>query len=111
MYVKGGIPVPEGPVSPGERPDNLWFQYDSLKVPRTREEYDSTIFIEKTHWGYYQWPKKLKTYMLHDESYKLGRTREELPEVLHQTSGHQLFLLCSQNWVSSSGLFVIVIAG
>ncbi|XP_039254923.2 proteasome activator complex subunit 4-like isoform X1 [Styela clava] len=77
----GGIPVSTSSIHPGDRHDNKWMQYDSTKLPKTAEEYDSTIFIEKTHWGYYQWPKKLKTYaLLKDDDYKIDRTVDEMPE-------------------------------
>ena len=43
--------------SPGDRKDNSWILYNSQDLPTTKEKYDKMIFIEKTHWGYYCWPK------------------------------------------------------
>lgn len=67
-------------VLPGDRPDNKIMQYDSKDLPTSAEKYDSTVFIEKTHWAYYQWPLQIKTYVLNDENYKVSRTREEMTD-------------------------------
>ena len=32
-------------------------QYSSAVVPKTKSEWESFVFIDKTHWGYYTWPK------------------------------------------------------
>lgn len=42
---------------PGDREDNKWLQFDPAKFISTEEEWNKTAFIEKTHWGYYTWPK------------------------------------------------------
>ena len=31
--------------------------YDPKRVPTTKEEWEGFSFIDKTHWGYYCWPK------------------------------------------------------
>lgn len=41
----------------GDRPDNQWLQYDSSCLPRTQQDWDQCVFVEKTHWGYYCWPR------------------------------------------------------
>lgn len=41
----------------GDRPDNQWLQYNSNKLPRTQGDWDKCMFVEKTHWGYYCWPR------------------------------------------------------
>lgn len=41
----------------GDRADNLWLQYNSSSLPRTQQDWDQCVFVEKTHWGYYSWPK------------------------------------------------------
>jgi len=41
----------------GDRPDNHWLHYDSKSIPRTKKEWESSCFVEKTHWGYYSWPQ------------------------------------------------------
>ena len=41
----------------GDRDDNAWHQYTSTSVLDTKEKYDKAIVVEKTHWGYYTWPK------------------------------------------------------
>lgn len=52
----GGCPKP-ATVLAGDRPDNHWLHYDSKNIPRTKKEWESSCFVEKTHWGYYNWPK------------------------------------------------------
>ena len=42
---------------PGDRPDNMWHHYHKEDVYQSLETWDSTTFVEKTHWGYYCWPK------------------------------------------------------
>ena len=44
-------------IRPGDRGDNRWHLYDSKTIPDTQEKWDKSIFIEKTHWGYYTWPR------------------------------------------------------
>lgn len=55
---KGGGKEPSGIVA-GDRPDNKWLQYDSSSLPRTQQDWDRCVFVEKTHWGYYCWPRLL----------------------------------------------------
>lgn len=52
----GGIEDPEG-VCVGDREGNRWLQYDSNNLPLSQEQWDSQQFVEKTHWGYYSWPR------------------------------------------------------
>lgn len=81
LYFVGGTDVDFELVLPGDRPDNKIMQYDSKDLLTSAEKYDSAVFIEKTHWGYYQWPLQIKTYVLHDKSHKMFRTREEMTDV------------------------------
>ena len=41
----------------GDRADNQWLQYNSSSLPRTQKDWDQTVFVEKTHWGYHSWPR------------------------------------------------------
>lgn len=43
--------------SVGDRRANSWLQYDSNNLPVTEEQWQSLQFVEKTHWGYYCWPR------------------------------------------------------
>lgn len=43
--------------SVGDRRANSWLQYDSSNLPVTEEQWQSLQFVEKTHWGYYCWPR------------------------------------------------------
>lgn len=52
----GGIEDPEG-VCVGDREANHWLQYDSNNLPLSQEQWESQQFVEKTHWGYYSWPR------------------------------------------------------
>ncbi|KAJ8385476.1 hypothetical protein AAFF_G00185720 [Aldrovandia affinis] len=74
-----GVCEPEGLVA-GDRPDNRWMQYNSSSLPRSQEEWDVCRFVEKTHWGYYSWPRKLMLYAPLEEQPKQGMTREEMTE-------------------------------
>uniref|UniRef100_A0A3Q3IVD1 Proteasome activator Blm10 mid region domain-containing protein n=1 Tax=Monopterus albus TaxID=43700 RepID=A0A3Q3IVD1_MONAL len=64
----------------GDRPDNQWLQYDSSSLPHTQQDWDRCVFVEKTHWGYYCWPRKLITYAPLEEQPKQNLTREEMTE-------------------------------
>uniref|UniRef100_H2Z3X1 Proteasome activator complex subunit 4 C-terminal domain-containing protein n=1 Tax=Ciona savignyi TaxID=51511 RepID=H2Z3X1_CIOSA len=59
---------------PGYRLDNECVQYDSENLPDTKEKFQKANFIDKTHWGYYCWPKKIKTYSPYSEQPNLDRT-------------------------------------
>lgn len=43
----------------GDRSDNQWLQYNSSHLPCTQQDWDHCVFVEKTHWGYYCWPRLL----------------------------------------------------
>ena len=64
--------------NPGDREDNAWIQYDSADKPDTKEKFETTMFIDKTHWGYYCWPNALKTYLAFEKQPKLDRIKDEL---------------------------------
>ncbi|XP_078000645.1 proteasome activator complex subunit 4-like [Glandiceps talaboti] len=65
----------------GDRLDSSWHHYDSNNLLQTEEQWNRSVFIEKTHWGYYTWPKPMYMYAALSEQPKLGRSREELSEV------------------------------
>uniref|UniRef100_A0A672JBZ7 Proteasome activator subunit 4a n=1 Tax=Salarias fasciatus TaxID=181472 RepID=A0A672JBZ7_SALFA len=73
------IKEPSGIVA-GDRPDNQWLQYNSSNLPRTQQDWDHCVFVEKTHWGYYCWPRKLLMYAPLEEQPKQNLTREEMTE-------------------------------
>uniref|UniRef100_A0A3Q3FX53 Proteasome activator Blm10 mid region domain-containing protein n=1 Tax=Kryptolebias marmoratus TaxID=37003 RepID=A0A3Q3FX53_KRYMA len=58
---RGGVPDPEG-LCVGDREGNRWLQYDSNKLPLSQERWDALPFVEKTHWGYYSWPREMMIY-------------------------------------------------
>ncbi|KAG8000039.1 Proteasome activator complex subunit 4A [Nibea albiflora] len=64
----------------GDRQDNQWLQYNSSNLPRTQQDWDGCVFVEKTHWGYYSWPRKLLMYAPQEEQPKQNLTREEMTE-------------------------------
>lgn len=41
----------------GDRPGNDWLQYHADHLPLTQQDWNNFRFVEKTHWGYYCWPK------------------------------------------------------
>ncbi|KAK7103315.1 proteasome activator complex subunit 4B-like [Littorina saxatilis] len=72
--------LPSDPLAPGDRDDNKWHQYDSSALPTTKELWDSSTFVPKTHLGYYCWPATLYKYAEDSQQPKFVRTLEELPE-------------------------------
>ncbi|KAG5831362.1 hypothetical protein ANANG_G00302950 [Anguilla anguilla] len=74
-----GVSEPDGLVA-GDRPDNRWLQYDSGSLPHSQQAWESCRFVDKTHWGYYSWPRKLMLYAPPEEQPKLGMSREEMTE-------------------------------
>uniref|UniRef100_A0A671Y3T0 Proteasome activator subunit 4 n=1 Tax=Sparus aurata TaxID=8175 RepID=A0A671Y3T0_SPAAU len=64
----------------GDRTDNKWLQYNSSSLPRTQQDWDGCVFVEKTHWGYYCWPRKLSIYAPLEEQPKQNLTRDEMTE-------------------------------
>ncbi|KAF7220060.1 proteasome activator complex subunit 4A isoform X2 [Nothobranchius furzeri] len=72
--------VIEDRIVAGDRPDNQWLQYNSNKLPLTQEDWDCCAFVEKTHWGYYCWPRKLMMYAPLEEQPKQNLSKEEMTE-------------------------------
>ncbi|XP_035525217.1 proteasome activator complex subunit 4B [Morone saxatilis] len=72
-----GIEDPEGVC--GDREGNRWLQYDSNNLPLSEEQWDTQPYVEKTHWGYYTWPREM---MIHaaSEKPKDDLTYEEMSE-------------------------------
>ncbi|KAL5009261.1 hypothetical protein ScPMuIL_014842 [Solemya velum] len=82
-YKLSKVPQPGNSASelrPGSRPDNELLLYDSKALPVTKEMWDSFLFVEKTHWGYYTWPVDMKIYAPAEEQPKVDRSRAELQE-------------------------------
>ncbi|XP_062859085.1 proteasome activator complex subunit 4B isoform X2 [Trichomycterus rosablanca] len=73
-----GVMEPEGLVA-GDRPENDWLQYHGDSLPQTQQDWNNLRFVEKTHWGYYCWPKKLMLYSPLEEQPK-DLTPEEMNE-------------------------------
>ena len=42
---------------PGYRPDNSWLQYQQKNIPRDKEAWDKTLFVDKVYYGFYGWPR------------------------------------------------------
>jgi len=64
----------------GDRPDNRWLQYNPEQFATSEEEWNRITFIEKTHWGYYCWPKELLAAAPPSEQPSADRPRGEIPE-------------------------------
>lgn len=72
----------EQSLSPLSQPDNEWIVLDTRdSVPDTADKWNNCVFIDKTHIGYYCWPKPLMSYAPISEQPPLGRERNELEEV------------------------------
>ncbi|KAK0140557.1 Proteasome activator complex subunit 4B [Merluccius polli] len=72
-------------VCAGDREGNRWLQYDSKNLPVSQEQWDSTLYVEKTHWGYYCWPRELMIYAASQEP------KDDLPEE-EMTEGEKIIL-------------------
>jgi len=59
---------------------NKWMQYKLGDGNYTKEEWDSLIFIDKPHIGFYVWPKELEIYEPYEKQPKLNRSPEELAD-------------------------------
>ncbi|CAK9822685.1 Proteasome activator complex subunit 4 [Anthophora retusa] len=46
----------------GQRPDNMWLQYNYETRPLTAKQWDEPRFVHQPYVGYYTWPKKLEIY-------------------------------------------------
>jgi hypothetical protein len=77
--VNGGSNVTK--VHPGDRLDNMWHRYDVKSLPQTEEQWNSTVFIDKTFWGFYCWPREMTAYAPYDQQPSVERTRDQLTEV------------------------------
>jgi proteasome activator subunit 4 len=76
--VNGGSNVTK--VHPGDRLDNMWHRYDVKSLPQTEEQWNSTVFIDKTFWGFYCWPREMTAYAPYDQQPSVERTRDQLTE-------------------------------
>ncbi|XP_061666558.1 proteasome activator complex subunit 4B isoform X2 [Syngnathoides biaculeatus] len=56
-----GAPDPED-VWAGDRQANRWLQYRGAELPLSEEAWDSQLHVEKTHVGYYSWPREMMIY-------------------------------------------------
>ena len=48
---------PNNEARPGDRPDNEFLMYKKELLPSNEQEWKKFTFVEKTHWGYYTWPR------------------------------------------------------
>lgn len=56
LIIVGGVKELSDKVA-GDRQDNQWLQYNRSSLPHTQKDWDGCVFVEKTHWGYYCWPR------------------------------------------------------
>ncbi|KAG7228067.1 hypothetical protein INR49_005689 [Caranx melampygus] len=61
-----GIEEPEG-LCVGDREGNRWLQYDSNNLPLSEEQWETQHYVEKTHWGYYTWPREMMIYAAYEK--------------------------------------------
>lgn len=52
-YAVAGCSPPSHMITPGHRADNMWLHYDGTP----HADAANTTFVDKTHWGFYMWPK------------------------------------------------------
>ncbi|XP_064483757.1 proteasome activator complex subunit 4-like [Ornithodoros turicata] len=64
----------------GKRPANLWLLYNSARIPDTKERFNQTVFVHKTHLGFSTFPKPFKVYAGESEQPTLDRSVQEMSE-------------------------------
>ena len=48
---------------PGDnRTDNEWLQFKWISEPKSQEDLERCLYVDKTHWSFQTWPVVLKTY-------------------------------------------------
>nr|UCK81620.1 proteasome activator complex subunit 4 [Arenicola marina] len=72
---------------PGDRPDTTWHHYDTQTPLDSQEVWDKCVFVEKTHWGYYTWPRSMKVYSKRQPP--VDRALDDLPD--EEKPIHQFF--------------------
>jgi proteasome activator subunit 4 len=55
---------------PGFRSDNLWHTFDPLFI-EDAQKWELTHFLDKTYWGYYCWPTKMRVNLNKRKTYPL----------------------------------------
>jgi hypothetical protein len=50
-------PNAKWPIQYGFMQDNKFLFYDRDKLPIDAASWERTVFVDKTHWGFYTWPK------------------------------------------------------
>ncbi|XP_053495926.1 proteasome activator complex subunit 4B isoform X1 [Ictalurus furcatus] len=78
----------------GDRPGNDWLQYHADSLPRTQQDWDNFRFVEKTHWGYYCWPKELMVYAPVEQQLKDLRLEEmnESERIIYDHFSNSIFI-------------------
>ncbi|XP_050407359.1 proteasome activator complex subunit 4A [Patella vulgata] len=71
---------PDNKFDPGDRADNSWHQYDASHPVDSEEKWNNAAFVEKTHWGFNCWPKKMMIHAPAPEQPELNRDRKVLSE-------------------------------
>ena len=61
-----------------DRSDNNWLQFRYDSAAQCQHDLETSVYIDKTHWGYQTWPVDLKSYVSHDKMLKIDRDRDEL---------------------------------
>ncbi|XP_077536244.1 proteasome activator complex subunit 4-like [Haemaphysalis longicornis] len=62
----------------GRRPRNLWLQYNSARLPITRDQWDKMQFMHKTYIGFYRLPRPLLVYAPESEQPPPERAPEDM---------------------------------
>ncbi|RNA03229.1 proteasome activator complex subunit 4B-like [Brachionus plicatilis] len=61
--------------NPGYREDNKWHLYDPDFL--TKSNWSETKFMDKSYWGYYCWPSKIKVNLNRRKFYSLDTTEDD----------------------------------
>ncbi|XP_014668208.1 PREDICTED: proteasome activator complex subunit 4-like [Priapulus caudatus] len=70
----------EDTLPPLSQPNNDWLLLDMKDVPNTADSWRRCVMIDKTHLGYYCWPKPLMAHALNPERPPGARKRDDLDE-------------------------------
>ncbi|CAF1329744.1 unnamed protein product [Adineta steineri] len=68
----------------GERDDNLWIIFNDYQPPKSQNEWEQTCFLNKTFYGYYQWPKIIKYTINKRERYNSNHLSQQVSIIFNR---------------------------
>lgn len=70
--------IPINRAEPGHRADNTWHTYNpQFLFEQTEQGWEATNFLDKSYWGYYCWPSRIRVNLNSRETYSLDDVKSE----------------------------------